>query len=127
MTQPFSTQQVPKIVRNFCEPARKRHLPAPESRENTWPSRGTGHALLGDIMTNNTTNREMAAITSLDDEWTERTVVTPDRRRVLRALRAREAAYSVAARIHSVIDDMLACDLYGELSQAAGFGAEVRS
>ena len=62
----------------------------------------------------------MTTLTSLDDEWTERTVVVPgSRRRVLRAMRARETALSVAERIHLVIDDMLACDLYGELARAA--------
>jgi hypothetical protein len=65
-------------------------------------------------------NNTMATLTSLDDDWTERTVVIPgSRRRVLRAMRARETAMAVALRIHSVIDDMLACDLYGELAQAA--------
>jgi hypothetical protein len=65
-------------------------------------------------------NNTMATLTSLDDDWTERTVVLPgSRRRVLRAMRARETALSIADRIFPVIADMLACDLYGELAQAA--------
>lgn len=63
---------------------------------------------------------EMAPLTSLDDEWTERTRIEPrSRRRVLREMRKREAALALALRIHAVIDDMLACDLYGELHAAA--------
>lgn len=71
-------------------------------------------------MTTNRTNREMATMTSLDDEWTERTMVEPRaRRRVLREMRRREAALSLAMRISAVIDGMLVCDLYGELAAAA--------
>jgi hypothetical protein len=68
-------------------------------------------------MTNNTTTQ--ITIASLEDDWTERTVVTHDRRRVLRAMRARETALSVADRILPIIRDMLDCDLYGELAAAA--------
>jgi len=65
------------------------------------------------------TTTQTTTLASLDDEWIERTVVTPDRRRVLRAMRARETAFAVADRIFPIIRDMLNCDLYGELTQAA--------
>ena len=64
------------------------------------------------------------AITSLDDDWTEKTVVTPDRRRVLRAMRSREAALKLSLRIQSVIGDMLACDIYGETEAVLAAVAE---
>lgn len=63
--------------------------------------------------------REVPAITDLEDEWTERTVVNEDRRRVLRAMARREKALATLARYERVIRDMLDCDVDGELALAA--------
>jgi len=69
-------------------------------------------------MTNTTTTQ--ITITSLEDDWTERTVVIRcSRRRVLHAMDARKAAFSLADRIFPRIREILDCDLYGELAQAA--------
>lgn len=64
--------------------------------------------------------REMPAMDSLEDDWTEHTVVEPRSRcRVLRAMARRERALATLARYERVIRDMLDCDLYGELALAA--------
>jgi len=62
-----------------------------------------------------TATQTVPALTSLDDDWTERTVVLPgSRRRVLRAIRARETAFTVADKFFPTIARMLSIDLYGE-------------
>lgn len=63
--------------------------------------------------------REMPVLRDLEDDWTERTVVLPERRRVLRAMARREKVLATIDRYERVIQDMLACDLYGELAAAA--------
>jgi len=101
-------------------------------KPTTFEMLGTGPGLaLLQVMTNTMLRQTQTvpALTSLDDEWTERTVVEPrSRRRVLRAMRAREAALRLSLRIQAVIGDMLACDLYGETeSVLVAVSAEVSS
>jgi len=62
-----------------------------------------------------TATQTVPTIPSLDDDWSERTVVLPgSRRRVLRAIRARETAFTVADKFFPTIARMLPVDLYGE-------------
>jgi hypothetical protein len=87
-------------------------------KPTTFEMLGTGPGLaLLQVMTNTMLRQTQTvpALTSLDDEWTERTVVLPgSRRRVLRAIRARETAFTVADKFFPTIARMLPVDLYGE-------------